>query len=132
VQQQGGWWTKQGFATWHHRKFNQLPPLWLISQPTDPGHRLTANCIHNHPTPVAAVIKQIFTAAIEDLTKLGGDGGLFEVPELGGGMAIEGQQFKAWAQGGRWALRLPAPDSIPSQRLEPLLSQGRQPGGIQA
>jgi hypothetical protein len=109
-----------------------LPALWLISQPTDPGYRLTADCIHNHPAPGAAVIKQILHAAIEDLTKLGRDGGLFEVPELEGGMTIEGQEFKARAKGGRRAFRLPTPKSIPPQRLEPLLSQGRQTGGIQA
>jgi hypothetical protein len=91
VQQQGGWRTKQGFPTWHHREFNQLPTLRLISQPTDPGHRLTANGIHDHPAPGAAVIQQILTAAIEDLTKLGRDGCLFEMPELGGGMSIQGQ-----------------------------------------
>jgi hypothetical protein len=43
------------------------------------------------------VIKQILTAAIEDLTKLGRNGGLFEVPKLGGGISIKGQQLKAWA-----------------------------------
>jgi hypothetical protein len=122
VQQQGGWRTKQRFATWHHREFNELPPLWLISQPTNPGHRLTANCIHQHPAPGAAVIKQILTAAIENLTKLGRDGGLFEVPQLGSGMSIQGQQFKALAQGRGRALGLPAPESIPPQRLETLLS----------
>jgi hypothetical protein len=101
-----------------------LSPLWLISQPTDPGHRLTTNGVDKHPAPGAAVIKQILTAAIEDLTKLGRNGGLFEVPELGGGISIKGQQFKAWAKDGGRALRLPAPEDIPPQRLEPLLSQG--------
>jgi hypothetical protein len=54
-----------------------LTPLRLISQPTDPGHRLTTNGVYKHPAPGATVIKQILTAAIEDLTKLGRDGGLF-------------------------------------------------------
>jgi len=70
------------------------------------------------------VIKQILTASIEDLTKLGRNGGLFEVPELGGGISIKGQQFKAWGHGGDRALCLPAPEGIPPQWLEPLLSQG--------
>jgi hypothetical protein len=68
-----------------------LPSLRLISQPTDPCHRLTTYGVDEHPAPGAAVIKQILTAAIEDLTKLGRDGGLFEVPELGGGISIKGQ-----------------------------------------
>jgi hypothetical protein len=37
------------------------------------------------------VINQIVTAAVEDLAQLGRAGGLFEVPELGGGLSIKGQ-----------------------------------------
>jgi hypothetical protein len=101
VQQQGGWRTKQSFASWHYREFNQLSSLRLISKPTDPGYRLTTYGVDKHPAPGAAVIEQILTAAIEDLTKLGRDRCLFEMPELGGGMSIQGQQFKPLAQGGR-------------------------------
>jgi hypothetical protein len=78
------------------------------------------------------LIQQILTASIEDLAELSRAGGLFEVPKLGGSMAIKGQQFKAWGQGGGRPIRLPAPEGIPSQGLETLLSQGRQTGRIQA
>jgi hypothetical protein len=132
MQQQGSWRTKQRFATWHHREFNELPPLRLIRQPTNAGHRLTANGIHQHPAAGTALIKQILAAAIQDLAQLGRAGRLFEVPELGGGMAVKGEQFKARGQGGGRALRLPAPEGIPPQRLETLLSEGRQPGRVQA
>jgi len=132
MQQQGRWRAQQRFATRHHREFNELPPLRLIRQPADPSHRLTANGIHKHPAPGAALIDQILTATIEDLAQLGRAGGLFEVPKLGGGMAVEGQQFEALGQGGGRPIRLPAPEGIPSQGLETLLSQGRQTGRIQA
>lgn len=132
MQQQGGLRANQRFTTGHHRKFNKLPPLRLISQPADPGHRLPANGIDKHPAPGAALIEQILTTAIEDLAQLGRAGSLFEVPKLGGGMAVKGQQFEARSQGRRRAIRLPTPESIPPQGLEPLLSQGRQTGGIQA
>jgi hypothetical protein len=125
MQQQGGLGTKQRFATGHHREFNKLTPLRLICQPADPGHRLTANGIDKHPAPGAALIKQILTAAIENLAQLGRAGRLFQVPELGGGMAVKGQQFEAWGQVGDRAIPLPAPESIPPQRLKALLSQGR-------
>jgi hypothetical protein len=56
MQQQGRWRTKQRLSTWHHREFHELPSLRLISQPTDPGHHLTAYGIYKHPAPGATLI----------------------------------------------------------------------------
>ena len=108
-----------------HAELHLMSTSGVVGEPAGAGHSFVALHIDQQPAVPLAAIQEILDATVEHLAQRGGTGGLLEVPEKGGGTALQRPQLQGGRQGGGglFGVPLPSPDPLGALGLKSLLTQ---------